>query len=404
MVRILVPRRTLAAASTLALALAACSGGAGAPDARLYAIDGGPPDAPACDLSTQGGCAPGDKCTFVVDTADPVVEGHVECVPAGSVADGDACTFSDGQTGHDDCIAGDLCTLGECQRVCDPGAAPDGCAPGQACHLYRVGYGLVGQCDRPCDPLDDNDFDGPGPLTKTGTACTAGEGCYGHFGLAGQPTFFACAPARTTTLFNRSVCDGPSGCLGPDGFPYVNGCAPGYVVVRVESSTSRRLVCSAMCRPTDCYQGHCGTGGADRIGGSPHTCSAADAAGTFNQDADGDHCEYSWSYEAGYTPSDPLLLSPTSNTVGFCWDHSAYVLPDPDGKPSTVPFPACADLPLTSTSTTCDSTDQSGCTAVDLGCVSTTTGGVPTALTRAAPRPRLPTGFRLPHDGPAGRP
>jgi hypothetical protein len=141
----------------------------------------------------------------------------------------------------------------------------------------------------------------------------------------------------------------------------------------------------------DCYSGHCGTSNANRLGAAPHRCQNPDASGTFNAAANGDQCMYGWEFEI--ESGGTHLPSPYSDTTGICLDHSRYHLADSTGTAiSTTPWPACNTLPLTASGSNCygasasGSADISGCTAVDFGCVSTTTGMVP----HAAPRIALP--------------
>src|ERR1700760_2960773 len=67
-----------------------------------------------------------------------------------------------------------------------------------------------------CDPLADNRFGSGAPgdpiAPKTGSACDAGEGCYGTPSeISGQPTQFFCGPEKNPGLVHRSTCDVANG-------------------------------------------------------------------------------------------------------------------------------------------------------------------------------------------------
>jgi hypothetical protein len=262
------------------------------------------------------------------------------------------------------------------------------------------GAEAAGVCDPSCNPLDDNDFDGTGPLTRTGSACGSNQGCYG-FWSGTTPTHFSCARvlAGSTMLFHRSACTAANGCASAGNTPYLNGCAPGYMPLIADETGSSTQLCRAFCKPADCYAGNCGTADANQIGAAPHRCNTTDAAGMFTSpDAT---CVYGWLFEEGVDGT--VLSSPYSDTTGLCLEHADLRLYDQSGSVlSTTPWPECDTLPLTATSGGCYGSsagvpaDTSGCTAVDLGCVSTTTGGVTTTPSHHAARQRI-GGLRLPY-------
>jgi len=357
--------------------------------------DGAPVDAPSmpdappmvdagpCDIYTQAGCQSGEKCAWIIDSTNPGA-GHSGCEPDGSVALGGACTLSGGTIGYDDCTAGGICAGGICQPICDATNGTLGCGAQAVCQSYSFPGTVIGACVPRCDPLADNNF---GFANKPGTTCAASDGCYGAPQSTGKPTAFLCAKEVNQNFYNRAACDMSNGCG-----PYLNGCSQGYEpLVYDDDVGSSTVVCIAMCKPTDCYMGKCGTNNVDRFGAAPHRCNTTDAKGTFDSSQDGDHCMYSWWFEQDGS-TGKVLKSPTSDTLGFCMDHQKVHLKDASGNPdSTQPWPACANLPIMGTGQ-CSAGNPSGCGAVDLGCVSTSTGMVPTQ--RIAPpvveRPRLP--------------
>ncbi len=118
----------------------------------------------------------------------------------------------------------------------------------------------------------------------------------------------------------------------------------------------------------------------------PHDCSNASARGTFDLSSaggsNGDQCFYSWGFEndsnGNYVPS------PTSNTVGYCIDHSSYRYDSNNNgmiDGSDAVWPRCDTLPI----------GGSGYDATYFGCVSTTTA----TAHRDPPGARAPT-LRVP--------
>jgi hypothetical protein len=294
-----------------------------------------------------------------------------------------------GAAGYDDCGAGLVCsafgasgTQGICKAICDNQGGNPMCDANHACvtysRLFATGTAspaAAGVCDPSCDPLADNDFDGPGSaLTRTGTVCgSAVIGCYG-FPSQGTPpaTSWTCVGDvnYNTPLHHRTECTFATGCADTDGTIYVNSCNQGYLPLFIETTGSTIAVCTAMCKPVDCYAGNCGSGDANRIGGAPHRCSTPDALGNFGSD---ENCEYLWAEER--TDTGDWLPSATSNTVGFCFDHSKYLYDPTGGNNPTIPYPSCEQLQLHATGTDMnDPLTYYG--AVDFGCVSTTTGGI----------------------------
>ena len=157
---------------------------------------------------------------------------------------------------------------------------------------------------------------------------------------------------------------------------FLNSCAPGYTIAFASDAFgSNNVDCYAFCKPGEAYLNNPGTQGPNGV--SPHGCNTTDALGAFgavptavNNGTNGEHCMYSWFFEIDNT-TGAHLPSPTSNTVGICWDHSKYRYDsNGDGQVTAADanLPACTSLPLTSGS--------GGLTAGDLGCVTTTTAGI----------------------------
>ena len=129
-----------------------------------------------------------------------------------------------------------------------------------------------------------------------------------------------------------------------------------------------------MCAPLNCYSGNCGSNNVNRHGAFPHRCQQPDAQGTFNTGPAREECQYLWQYEAD--GSGNILLSPTSDSVGFCTDQGMYQYDPTGGTNPTIPLPGCEQLQLHGLDEGSNG-DPSNPTAyfgaVDFGCVDTTT-------------------------------
>ena len=331
------------------------------------------PPAAACSVLTQAGCMAGQKCAWVLST-DPTATaaglGAIACAPDGTVAAGGACTIQMAAAGgNDNCKGGNACVSGSCKQICDNNGGTPACGTNQACVTYSGLFANegatttpAGVCDPSCNPLVDNDFDGSGAAhTKTGTACGASAtvGCYGQ-PSATSTTYFTCAPPAggTGNLTHRSVIPGT--------VFYLNDCMSGYTLgFAADATGSMNTDCYAWCAPGDAYMGNAMTQNPNGV--VPHRCNNNDALGAFGATAtatvNGEHCMYSYNFEED--AMGVVHHSPTSNTVGICWDHTKYKYdPNMTGTPDTI-LPACATLAATS---------ATALAAVDLGCVNTTIG------------------------------
>lgn len=130
-----------------AAAVAACSGTG--PRRHLpEVLDGPGADAPRpvdcelCNIRTQTGCDPGQKCLWAIDATMPMPAGHIECAPDGTVPVGGTCTYGpfvppDPQScvsgSYDDCIKGSQCWNGVCEQICDPQGGLPTCNAGMTC-------------------------------------------------------------------------------------------------------------------------------------------------------------------------------------------------------------------------------------------------------------------------------
>ena len=285
-------------------------------------------------------------------------------MPGGTAELGAACTFgAAGSAGYDNCQRGSVCSAfahpgdsGICKSVCDNWGGNPMCDTAHACvaeePLFSTGASsppAAGLCEVACDPLADNDFDGSGSaLSRSGSACgSASIGCYGMPKRGTPPaTSFACLPDihYTTPLHHRTECTTSNGCAEANGTIDVNGCNQGYEPLLSESTAVSTTVCVALCKPLDCYAGHCGSNDENRLGAAPHRCANPDAAGSFGS---GEECEYLWRQELD--GNRMWLPSPFSDSVGFCFDHSQYKYDPTLGTDPTIPYPPCEQLQLHAT-------------------------------------------------------
>jgi hypothetical protein len=319
-------RRTTSMVFTVVL-LAAC-GGDGDGESKAPVV--GPSD---CDPVAQTGCGDGQKCSWIRIGED---DGALGCVPDGAKAEDAACGFGTpgNQTGYDDCAAGLTCfggDTGTCEKVCDATAAGS-CGATGACQAYADYFDDTahGFCVPSCDPVTQV------RLSDSAEACGSADpsaptlGCYASYANSVLPTAFTCAPAGAADLTHREPARTSAG-----GTPYLNGCAPGYLPLLVESTGSAVVVCIALCTPVESHQGD-----ADGLlGAAPHQCPDRGATGA------GEECRfYSW------LEPETAPVSTATSTVGFCFDHTKYTW-DHDQNATTAPVaaPSCADLPNTDT-------------------------------------------------------
>ncbi len=404
---------------TLAIvALAACSKSKPKITLTDAAIDGSGPT--VCDPVAQTGCGANEKCTwFHDDSGDPTsdprkpADGHTGCAPTdtSTVDLKGACTFgASGATGYDNCKAGLLCdttkdgeAAGRCEQICDP-AMGTNCTNNIGCvrkHgvFAAVGAGdatTPGTCQILCDPNLDNDWDGPGTLStvRSGTPCEtdANAGCWGRIASDGLTrSFFFCSHSVPTTemLVHRTVITEPKKQL-------LVSCHPGYALgFAADATGSTNTDCYAYCKPADAI-GSSGSGsislqasdGTVLVGGNPITVpttqrpngdpsdpcqvSVKGREGNFGNPAtaggaNGEHCMYTWRFEI--STAGLLFPSPTSNSVGICFDHTKYT------DAANVELPSCVSAPATDF--TASNTTQ---TALTMGCLSLTTMGIPATL------------------------
>ena len=398
--------KKLAFGALLVGLLVACGGGGDSK--KIVLPDTGTTDAPmACNPLTQAGCAAGEKCTWLVDALMPQYVGHVGCAPDGTANVGDACMYgAAGTTGYDNCKAGSVCshytsmTPGVCKQLCDQQGGMPACDSEHVCVTYASLFetgdstpNAAGVCDLACDPLLDNDFDGSGQVLqgagKVRRAMKCGTdpkvGCYG-FQSGGTPpaTGWSCTndfnydTAQPTGLRHRVQCTATNTCTVPgQSYGYTNSCNQGYLPLLHESSMVSTTICVALCRPLDCYSGNCGANNVNRQGSANDGCRSSDrvsATGTFDNANDangGEHCTYDWLFEIDQQGN--FLRSPTSDTVGFCYNHKVFKYDSNGDNTADLELPSCgmlgsgnggsgggsdASMPLTYW------------TALDLGCVS----------------------------------
>lgn len=421
--------KTLAFGVVLAALLAACGGGDAKPKDAAMTTDSGPT---GCSPLTQMGCQANEKCTWVIDQTDPAYIGHIGCVPAtGSAAVGADCTFgSAGQAGYDNCIKGAVCsefkhpgTTGQCKLVCDQEGGQPKCDAASACVVYpplfstgSASPSAAGVCSLKCDPMLDNDFDGSGILTKRTMTCGSNAlvGCYGMPSMGVPPaTAWTCEKdvhgSPDLNLRHRAECTTANGCAEPQTGVYVNSCNQGYEPVLQEATGNTTVICVAICRPADCYDGSAGTcggiGNPNRHGVYPDMCDGVRRSGTFDTGSGREECAYSWGWEistTGWLPSD------TSDTVGFCKNHYLYKYDPTGGNNPTMPLPGCEFVKLHGTHNPADLANPNvyyGAVDPELACVNSGLAfGSGSGLVRPADMPAVDAPRFLYHRVMAGEP
>jgi hypothetical protein len=313
----------------------------------------------ACNPLAQTGCLIGEKCTWIVDQLQPQEVGHVGCAPDGSASSDGACIPGPpGPDGFDDCVKGNICLGGECKVICDPQAAPvaSGCDAQHFCQRYpgvfeSGGMTIAGGCDPICDPLTQvshvgnlNACASPDPRSPT-------SGCY-----TTNFETFGCMPIDAPTLARRDRAVAPTSLAGA---PFVNGCAPGYIPLLLESTGSMRVLCTGLCAPGEIDNGSqahvanaLGTDAPAKL-----VTAAAPAAGDGkctstkkgSSGAGPQNCVFVWSFLAD--ASGNPAPSQYNETLGVCRSFQQFKYDsDNNGQPDTV-FPDCKDLPPRSAAT-----------------------------------------------------
>ncbi|MBV8761600.1 MAG: hypothetical protein JO257_30170 [Deltaproteobacteria bacterium] len=394
--------KKLALGALFAGLLAACGGGGN--NTKIKVVDSSTDTGiSTCSPLTQVGCQASEKCTWIIDQTTPTYVGHIGCVANGTAAIGGDCMFgAPGATGYDNCSKGGVCSAfgttgaaGKCKQICDNNGGDPMCDSTHVCVTYSKLFSTgstspaaAGVCDLACDPLADNDFDGSGSNShKTKNTCpntaNAVLGCYGAPSRGTPPvTGWSCTgdinanvDGTDKNLRHRVECTSANGCADTDGTIYLNSCNQGYEPLFRESTAVSTAVCIAFCKPLNCYSGNCGVGNANRLGQGPvngsagNRCQVPDRAGTFNTQPAHEECEYLWSEELD--GSGNFLPSPTSDTMGFCFDHFQYMYDPTGGNNPTIHYPGCEQLELVGSGSD-PSQPLSYWGAVNFGCVDTT--------------------------------
>ncbi len=295
-------------------------------DAPFPEIDAPPIDGPTfCDpLAPPGaqGCNPGQKCTWIRVQDTPVPLGQVGCVPDGTVQIGGACTAgpSGETTGFDNCGAGMICAGGTCQDICGFDGSPNAaCASGTSCVRYNGIFSnggddpLYGACAPTCDPVTQQRPDG--------STCGAGMGCY--LLVSQTTTVSACANAGTI-MPGQEI----SGAI------FANSCVPG-AQPRRRNGSSTITECGGLCRPADVTST---TNMASEGGIAPSSCNARWSAPLPDDPTQGESCRFWWAREPH------SMITPFSNTVGWCFPHAEFQYDTNGDQIPDAPFPRCINV------------------------------------------------------------
>jgi hypothetical protein len=385
--------KNLAFGALLAGLLVACGGGD--KKQKVVVIDASTVDMiGVCNPLTQAGCAAGEKCTWLLDALMPQYVGHIGCAPDGSVDADGSCTYGmPGATGYDNCKKGLVCGnyrggTGACKQICDQQGGAPTCDAQHVCVTYSGLFSTGdttpaagGVCDLACDPIKDNDFDGSGTASAKVTATcgnNAAVGCYGYPRDTPPATGWSCTNdinatlAQPTGLRHRVQCTETNECADPGPQYYINSCNQGYLPLLRESTTVSTAICTALCAPQNCYTGACGTNNVNRQGVAGNACKTPDRVGSFEtaNDTDGsEHCRFMWSFEID--DQGNYQASPTSNTIGFCFDHGKYLYDSNNDNTPDTAFPNCGNLADGFGSGSNPAMPLTYFGAADLGCVDT---------------------------------
>jgi len=276
-----------------------------------------------CNPVAQTGCGAGQRCAWIYTSQSA---GHNACLADGTVDLGGTCGYGPlGETtGFDNCKKATACISGVCKTICDANAVPDACPTNYLCGRYvgapfdLAGTLGIGFCDPTCNPLTQTrDTDGaaacgsPNPSAPT-------LGCFGPLGRG-----FTCAPVISTTKTHGVAAGSPT---------YVNSCAPGYVPLRPDSSTTSAPVCMAFCRPA--ATSSASPSNAPGQAGSGFTCPDKGAASP-------NECRYFWWM---FEDTNPFMPSPNSNTLGVCFNYPNYRFDSNGDMTLDMLYPSCATL------------------------------------------------------------
>jgi hypothetical protein len=351
-----------------------------------------------CNPLANTGCAANEKCTWLLDALMPNYVGHIGCAPQGTAQVGETCMYgAPGETGYDNCVGGTVCSNyrgtgpGICKSICDQQGNEPACDANHVCVVYANLFDLgettpaaAGVCNVACDPLTANDYDGSATdQMRTDNKCgSAAEGCYGRASYGKPPASgFSCTRdihyGSATFYGHRSQCTVANGCADPvTTKPYTNSCNQGYLPLLYEETGSMTVVCISFCAPDNCFKDNCGTNGEKRWGKAPNRCHFDDRPNATSMnvgsagDHGGEHCQYLWRREID-SMTRTYLPSPSSNTLGFCYDHSKYKYDTNNDMMPDKELPSCATR-LDGFSASMDPADPDYFHAADLGCVDNT--------------------------------
>jgi hypothetical protein len=313
-----------AAAGTTGTGGAAGRGGTGgAAGTGGMAGSGGTGGGGACNPVSQTGCGAGQRCAWIYTSQ---TAGHTGCVADGTANLGAACAYGPlgATTGFDNCKKGTACISSVCKTICNANAVPDACPTNYLCGLYaNAPFDLdgtlgIGFCDSTCNPLTQTrDSDGAAACGSSNPSAPT-LGCFGPVGRS-----FTCAPIISTTKTQGVPAGAPT---------YINSCAPGFLPLRPDSSTTSAPVCTAFCRPAATSSAN--PSNAPGQAGSGFTCPDKGAASP-------NECRYFWWM---FEDTNPFMPSPHSNTLGVCFSYPNYRFDSNGDMSLDMAYPSCATL------------------------------------------------------------
>ncbi len=216
-----------------------------------------------------------------------------------------------------------------------------------------------------CDPLTQCGG-GPSPAAcGSSDPANPTKGCYGY-------AEYTCADVPPIAL---DLTDRKAALTDPmTGDPFLNGCAPGFVPLFFESTTSMKVVCSGMCAAldTDNTTPQNAKGDPAASGKLPREAGLAAGNATCEIGKKGSDassvCSFLWPFLVDPTTSTlPATFEPFAGKIGVCMAVAHYQYDSNGDMTPDKTVPSCATLPPPSAATTGVDDD-----AADWGCYSPT--------------------------------
>ncbi|MGE0404558.1 MAG: hypothetical protein AB7T06_48055 [Kofleriaceae bacterium] len=222
-----------------------------------------------------------------------------------------------------------------------------------------------------CDPLTQC-WSGPSPEACGSTNPSMPDrGCFGY-------DSFDCS---ATSAANLTLTDRAYPRTDPNGAPYLNGCAPGFIPLFYSTTGSTTTLCTGFCAAleTDNTPAHRNNGLGDPTALAKLPLQATPVAGNATcapgkkGSASSSRCKFLWPYlEDDATGELPAAFAASSlvDTLGVCFAVDNFLYDSNGDMTPDAPYPDCATLPRRSSATPGDADD-----AADWGCLKRSSSG-----------------------------